>query len=265
MAGKVSLSDLPVALVVLGRGLVGVGVSALPRRFWSRWPVPAAALPAVSASLTAGAGLIIGLGGFLRYATGVAETAVSVPTPEGVPFNPAMAVSMFSIFAFALATPLGIACTYLVLSGAGRAFAVVAGAPGGDPVLTVLDDVLQRRLRRRGEARVVALRNAREGPAAPDVLVPGAEAGIPSADWVVVASRLKPGWERGVFVVTTHRWYRLGPREDRETPDGLRAFYPLEGVASAEVIRRSVYYDHPRLSALQASEMPECPSGTAPR
>jgi hypothetical protein len=235
------------------RTVCGIGLSLFPRRHWPRWALPAEALALVSALLTTAAGILVGLDGFLSYAGRVAAVANRVPASADVPFDPAMAVSMLSIVGFAFATPLGLACSYLTLSGVVRAVATVADAPMGDPLATIVDGFVHARLVRRAGERTVAARNAREGPAAPDVLLPGAEAGIPAAEWVVVASRLKEGWDVGVFVVTTDRWYRLGPRQDRETPEGLRAFYPLEAVASTEVLRRSVYYDHPRLSALQGA------------
>lgn len=237
-------------LAVLGRAAAGIGVSILPRRHWSRWDVPAEAFSTISAVLTIATGILAGLGGFLRYAARVANAGISLPAPQDAWFDPAMALSMFSVFAFALATPLGLVCTYLVVSGVTRSILVAAGTSAGDPLLTAIDTMVKRRTERRAEDREVALRHAREGPAVPDVLVTGEEAGMPGSEWVVISSRLKPGWDPGVFVVTTERWYRLGSRDDRQTPDGLRAYYPLEAVAAAEVIRRSVYYDHPRLSAL---------------
>lgn len=66
----------------------------------------------------------------------------------------------------------------------------------------------------------------------------------------MIASRLKPGWDNSVFVVTTDRSYRIADAHDRRTPEGLRRFYVLHAVGQAEVIRRSVFYDHPQLSAL---------------
>jgi len=54
----------------------------------------------------------------------------------------------------------------------------------------------------------------------PDRLVTGPAAGIPDAELVVVASRQKPGWERGVFVITPDAWYRLGEPIDRLQPEG---------------------------------------------
>lgn len=254
--GRVEGSIAIASLRVLGRAAAGIAVAILPRRHWSRWAVPAEPLSSLSAVLTIATGLLVGLEGFLRYAARIASAGLSLPPPEGVMFDPAMALSMLSIFAFALATPLGIACTYMVLSGVARSLMAAAGSPGGDPLLTIIDGRVHRRLRRRAEEREVALRHAREGPAVPDVLVKGEEAGIPDAEWVVISSRLKAGWDRGVFVVTTDRWYRLGAREDRQSAEGLRAVYPLEPVAATEVIRRSVHYDHPWLSAPHSTKAP---------
>jgi hypothetical protein len=153
-----------------------------------------------------------------------------------------------------LLTPPGLLSAYLVLSGLLRVAMAVADAPGGDPLLTLADHFLRERRLRVEQERALARRAALEGPEVPDLLLSGSEAGFPDAEWVVVASRLKPGWEAGAFVVTADRWYKLGPRQDRQQPDGLRAFYPLGPVAATEVIRRAVPYDHPRLSASEASQ-----------
>ena len=69
-----------------------------------------------------------------------------------------------------------------------------------------------------------------------------------STELVVVASRQKPGWERGVFVITPDAWYRLGEPIDREMPAGLRTLYPLTELRDLEVRRKSVEYTLPPLT-----------------
>ncbi|HET7294228.1 MAG TPA: hypothetical protein VFM88_17525 [Vicinamibacteria bacterium] len=224
----------------------------LRRDLEAHLPIRAMAFP--SAILQIAAGYFIGLDGFLRYAAGVAEGANRLTGEIGL----AMGLSGLSIFTFALLTPQGLVASYLVITGSARAlFAASSGVPG-DPLLALADHVYLARRRRSAEEQAIAERQAREGAAVPDVLETGPTAGFPDADWVVIASRLKPGWEKGVFVVTTDRWYRIADGVDRRTPDGLRRFYVLHAVGQAEVIRRSVFYDHPQLSALhdRKSETP---------
>jgi len=207
----------------------------------------------VSAAATVGAGVLIGFDGFLRYAARVGETMAPLAhETAGGPFSIGMGVSALSLPTFALLTPLGLFSSYLFVSGIVRAAMVAAGSPGGDPILTLADGVIGPMVRERARERAVAERAALEGPEVADVLALGADLGFPDAEWVVIASRLKPGWECGVFVVTTDRWWRIGAACDRRLAGGLRALYPLHAVAAAEVIRRSVYYDHPQLSALAA-------------
>jgi hypothetical protein len=238
----------------VGRLLGGVLLAFLPARHWARWDLPAAPLALVSAASTVAAGCLLGLDGYLRYAGRVGEilAPLSGETGDGI-FSVGMGMSALSLPTFALFTPLGLLCTYLVLSGIARVTMVLAGTPGGDPVLALADGWLHGRRRDRARETAAADRAALEGPEVADILTPGSELGFPDAEWVVVASRVKPGWQPGVIVVTTDRWWRIGAACDRRRPEGLRALYPLHAVAAAEVIRRSVYYDHPQLSALAAA------------
>ena len=221
--------------------------SLLPRRYWQRSTLPAERFATLSAVLTAAAGVLVGVDGFMR----------SAATPLAPLGGMAHGTESLTVLEFLRGTRLGWVSAYLSLSGVVRVGMAIAGRAGGEPVIAGLDALSRRVLRRRAEERRSLLRRRLEGPEVPDVLVTGASAGIDMAEWVVIASRLKAGWERGVFVVTTGSWYRLGRRQDRQTPEGLRAFYPLHAVAKAEVLRRSVYYDHPRLSALGAANPPE--------
>jgi hypothetical protein len=225
----------------------------LPARHWPRWDLPATPLAGVSAACAVAAGLLLGFDGYMRYAAGVAETLAPLATENGGGiFSVGMGMSALSLPTFAFFTPLGLLCTYLVLSGIARVAMVLAETPGGDPLLALADGWLHGRRRERAREAAAAERAALEGPEVADVLAPGADLGLPDAEWVVVASRVKPGWEPGVIVVTTDRWWRIGAVSDRRLRDGLRALYPLHAVAAVEVIRRSVYYDHPQLSALGA-------------
>ena len=238
--------------------IAGAAASVLPRRYWGRFELPVTGTAWISAIATIALGVFLGVHGYLRFVQTLGDVAASQAielsyqivegraqaTNPGIPF----VSSMLGLFAFVL-TPLGFVAAYLVASGLIRALGSAMGQPTGDPLLTLVDEWYSKR-RAQDEAEKARLeRNALEGPELPDELVVGPEAGFPEADWIVIASRLKLGWERGVFVVTPDRWYRLDDAIDRHTRDGLRRFYVLIAAGQAEVIRRSVFYEHPRLSA----------------
>jgi hypothetical protein len=65
---------------------------------------------------------------------------------------------------------------------------------------------------------------------------------------VIVASRRKPDWQPGVFIITAEKWYRVGESAERQMPGGLRMFYPLTEITDHEVLRRGVPYELPPLS-----------------
>src|SRR5262249_35311074 len=120
--------------------------------------------------------------------------------------------------------------------------------PRGDPLLTGVDELARAGYRRTGERRARAARNAREGAETPDLLIRGHDLGMADAVYLVVSSRLKPGWDPGVFLLTKEGRFRVGSRFDRQFPEGLRALYPLGEVAALEVTRRAVKYTLPALS-----------------
>ena len=233
----------------------------LPRRLWSEWEgrIPMARMALASALLAFFLGFGIGIPGFLRYAMGFSGTITDTmiqtahdvnvgKAPSDAPVR-AWGISFFSFVAFAFFTPTGLLATYLVLSGLYRLLAVAVHEPRGDPVLSLLDAGLRRLALKISRDRMIAVREAQEGPAVPDVLLTGKDAGVPEADFVLVASRIKPDWEPGVVVVTSEKWYRIGTPFDRRLAGGLRRLYPLTELAAAEVLRRSVAYELPRLSA----------------
>lgn len=115
-------------------------------------------------------------------------------------------------------------------------------------MLTLVDSIISTLRRKAAARRDVRAREALEGPEVPDRLVTGRAAGLPDADFVVVASRRKPGWERGVFVITPDLWYRLGAPTERRLHAGLRTLYPLTEIRDLEVVRKSVEYALPPLS-----------------
>ena len=93
-------------------------------------------------------------------------------------------------------------------------------------------------------------RAAREGPETRDRVVSGAKAEIPGCDLVIVSSRRKPGWERGVAVYTRDACYRIGEPVERTIAGKLRTLYPLTEHTDLEVVRKSVHYDMPDASTV---------------
>jgi hypothetical protein len=99
---------------------------------------------------------------------------------------------------------------------------------------------------RKCSASTRAAREAVEGPEVADRIVTASAAGIPDCDFVVVSSRRKPDWERGLAVFTDDGCYRLGEPVEQTIAGRLRTLYPLTAHDDLEVIRRSVRYDLPR-------------------
>jgi hypothetical protein len=237
-------------------------MAMLPRRRWRAFDrLPIERLSFVSALITLLAGLAVGVGGFFAYAArvadGLATATLDVATrqaarpasPNDVSTLAPMAFSVFSLAAFLFATPTGWAAMYLTGSGVVRAAGSAFDDPAGDPLLTGLDSLLTRARRRARSASSRRARERLEGPETPDLLFTGARAGAPGADYVVVASRRKPDWTAGTFIITSDKWYTLGHPFDMELPQGLRTAYPLTEQKVCEVLRRGIAYELPRLVA----------------
>src|SRR5262249_2257617 len=152
------------------------------------------------------------------------------------------------------ATPLGLLCTYLGGSGVARLLCWAADDPRGDLLLSMSDAVLRSRLGAARERRAQDERHAQEGARVADVLVTGRARGVPDAVYAVIASRVKPDWAPGVFVLTDEARFRIGEPFDRRVADGLRIVYPLLEVPAAEATRRRVAYTLPPLSEWDAVE-----------
>lgn len=220
-------------------------------------PIPRAA--ALSAILTVIASAVIGLGGFLEHGervqrqlgemiVRVAEGQLKGNIPEDARYNAApAAIAMLTPLEFALLTPLGLLASYLALSGIARGVGCVTGEPFGDPLLTAVDSGVRRLVGGTRDAQHRRTRLRREGVEVPDRLYPADWAGVADADFVVVASRRKPEWEAGTFVITSDKWYKLGVPFELDLPDGLRTIYPLKEQTLNEVMRRSVSYELPPL------------------
>lgn len=247
-------------VVTLLRGLLAVVAGLLPRAHWERfYGLPIAGTSLLSALVTLGAGLAVGIPGFLAYAQRSADAlaaatleiaakqATSPPGPNEISTFAPMPLSGLSILGFLLATPTGWLATYLVATGTFRMVGSLLSEPFGDPLLTGLDALLARVRGSARESRAQRLRQREEGPETPDRLFPAEWAGVADADFVVVASRRKPDWTKGAFVITPDTWYTLGEPFDLRLPQGLRTVYPLTRQKVCEVLRRGVVYDLPPL------------------
>jgi hypothetical protein len=247
------------------RAVAAVPAGVLPRRHWrtlDQW-VPVTRFALGSALVTFGLAAALGVPGFFRYAAGYGDVAsdamlqaagwpVAHPRAEITSQAQAQTVflsSYFLLFTFLFTTPTGVIASYLAVTGAVRAILVIVDDARGDPLLTMIDALVFRSRRRRRDRHEQLAREREEGPAVPDRIVSGHAAGITGADIVIVASRLKPGWDAGTFIITDENWYRLGTREDRWLPGGLRHFYPLAEINDLEVLRRGIRYDGPSAPA----------------
>ena len=256
------------AIDALGRGVLAVAVAFLPRRLWPRWNgwLPLGPAAVVASLLTFLAAFAVGIPCFLSYAAraggAVADTMLGTATAINMGRAPvaampgSYAVSMFGLPAFLFFTPLGWLTGYLFFTGMVRSIACATGDPHGDPLIGLADHLAGTVRRRRRDRTSAEVRAAQEGPLVPDVLLTGREGGAPEAAYVVVASRVKEGWQRGTFVITPDSWYRLGDPFDRRFADGMRRVYPLIVPGEAEAIRRQVRYELPPLSGAYPAAAP---------
>jgi hypothetical protein len=259
------------------RALLAVPAAFLPRRHWNSFdslPVERAA-PA-SGVLTMLGGLYAGGHGLIAYLNRAANASIDgtfnligrqsrgeAPPSADITTLDLQTLSVFSFFGFLLFTPLGLLSLYLALSGAARAISGWFEQPFGDPLLTGVDAAGVRTSRLARTRRADAARARAEGAEVPDRLYTGDWAGLEGVDFVVVASRRKPDWTRGTFVLTSDKWYTLGEPFDLLLPQGLRTVYPLTEQKVTEVLRRGVRYDLPPLSRAPAPRRsgPGCGAG----
>ena len=248
------------------RFVVAIFASLLPRHYWRQLettvPVSRAALLSGVISMLAAAAIAIPL--FLRYTEATSLIAVdamlratglrTTPAGDAAPSADAALASWFSGYlspiAFFLFTPIGLLSIYLFWTGWLRTVAAYVDDARGDPVLSTIDAVVRRTRDRSRTRRQREERERLEGPEVPDRLVTGKAAGFPDADLVVVASRRKPEWEAGTFVITTEKWFKLGMPLERQMPGGLRTLYPLTEITANEVLRRGVRYELPPVSGV---------------
>lgn len=237
-----------------------VAAGVAPRRLWPTLEVhlPLRSAAPLSGIVTLLTGFFIGVGGFFTLATKLAGAnndwmlgRLAGPPVGGdadVGFVP-YGVSALTLFIFLFFTPTGLFALYLTASGMLRTISAYFDDPRGDPVLTAIDWAAKTMFEKnRAERRQIA-RERLEGVDAPDVLRAGAWAGLPDADYVVLAARKKAEWEAGAVILTSSDWYKLGVPFDIQTPAGMRTAYPLKKMDTVEVVRRGIRYELPRLRA----------------
>jgi hypothetical protein len=259
------LGDLATSFEAVMRFAAATAAALVPRRYWpsveEHLPITQAALASAVATLALAG--VIAVPAFFRHSEASADRAVEAmlqssgwrtPAPGSPPPSSSRATatwvtSYLAFFSFAFFTPVGLFSTYLGLSAVVRAVCVAADEPMGDPLLTAVDAVARRGSYERRMRRARLSRERLEGPEVADRLVPAPAAGFADADVVVVASRQKPEWTAGAFVITSEKWYRLGHPVERLTPGGLRTLYPLTELRDREVVRRGIHYELPPPSA----------------
>jgi hypothetical protein len=245
--------------------LIAIGAAMLPKRYWEQMPhLPIRNVALASAIVTIVASAVIGLGGFLAYSERVGrETAALIlraaeaQLQGKLSMDPALNVAPLGVAALTpmafIFTPVGFLTAYLALSGLARAVSCVVDEPFGDPVLTGVDAIIRRATASARDKRQRRARVRAEGEEVADRLYPAEWAGIFDADFVVVSSRRKPGWEAGTFVITSDKWYQLGMPLDLQLAEGLRTIYPLKEHTINDVLRRGVSYELPPLRKTRPS------------
>src|SRR5476649_1037083 len=244
--------------------LVAVVAGILPRRLWPALErdLPMRSAAGVSGAVTLAAGVAVGTRGFFTFATTLADannnwmlahlagTPASYDAAVGlVPYG----ISVLTFFIFVLFTPTGLFASYLTASGMLRAIGAWFDDPFGDIILTGVDWAVTTMFDTNRRERQQIARRRLEGEDAPDVLRTGEWAGLPDADYVVLAARKKAEWLAGAIILTSSDWYKLGVSFDIQTPAGMRTAYPLKKMETVEVVRRGIQYELPRLPGTQRS------------
>ena len=237
-------------LVNAARRIAGIVAAMLPRRTWDALDlhVPVTSSAFVASLITFLAGVAIGIPGFLGYASAQSKLYIDLlvnAADQGQSPTRDMAVGMnaFALWTFLLLTPTGWATLYLAGTGFVRSIAAWFNDPRGDALLSAADWALRRVWHGGRTAHASRQRERLEGPETRDIVVPGARAGMPGADLVIIASRRKPGWDNGTIVITADAAYRIGIISERTIDGRLRTLYPLTEHKDLESFRRTVHYD----------------------
>ena len=244
------------------RALLAIAAGVLPSRWWPRFEgrLSVGRFAWASGLATLFLGSAIGFRGFFPYAEAFTQRVRQAVVQSDDPFAfPDMLFGLLAPINFAFGTPVGLVATYLCVTGVVRSLMGYVDDPRGDPLLTLADSLVHRIRARRKTVWAKLARQRLEGREVADRLVTDEWAGVDAA-YVLLASRRKPGWEEGVFVLTPDRWYRIGRVWDMPLPEGLRTAYPLTEVPLGEVLRKGVDYELPELSELSESSGQSQPS-----
>lgn len=216
--------------------LVGVFRCFLPVRYWQEMRRGAY----LSIFLTAALGVRIGYAGFFELAQKTGEDGAKLALKVGAPGGgvkgmgqtdavaAALQGSALVPFAFFLFTPMGWLADYLFISAVFRGISLAGDHPWGDPILTVVDNLVRGKRADSLARRQAEERELQEGPEVPDQILECRKFAGKEADFVVVSSRRKEGWT----LHHRHRRLRPAPRrrpagaEGRWTPSHL---LPVEG------------------------------------
>jgi hypothetical protein len=235
------------------RWIGGLLAANLPRRYWPALDdyVTASGMAAVAGIATLLVGLVTGVFGFILFTEDLvsqnnAALANNVD-PMAITRYMMWAMNGLVLFQFLFLTPQGWIAMYCTVTGLARALGPTLDDPHGDFLLTLVDAGARTAWAatvRRGE---IDNRKLLEGPEVRDRIHRGAHLGLPKADLVVVASRLKDGWEPGAVVVSERGAYRLTDMEDRTIDGRLRRLYSLVLHEDLEVFRKIVHYEFAQL------------------
>ena len=229
--------------------LAGIAAAMLPRRWWPHLDtrVPASGMALVSGFATFLLGAAIGIPGYLAYLTDLADrlNRVALATPGQGGAGAGSVLMALGLFTFLFGTPMGLTATYLGVTGFLRAVAALWGDGFGDPLLTAVDSAAVHLW---GGTRAKAnawQREAREGPEMPDRILSAEHLGICGAQFVIAASRRKPGWDKGTVLLSEDGAYRIVSIEERTLGGRLRTLYAVSEHRDLEAFRRTVHYTLP--------------------
>ena len=241
--------------------VVALPFAWLPKRYWQSVDLPVPNVAFASSMIGLFAGFAIGIRGYFQYLVALysskgasileiskQQVAGALPETAEVSAIP-MTLGILAPISFALATPIGLLATYLVLTNFFRVIEWYIGEPGGDPILTGLDSLARRLFGRHQVKSARRERERLEGKEEPDRRYEGTWADMPEVDFVIVAARRKPRWTKGTWIITaTDGWYTLGEPFDRPLPQGVRTIYPLTlQTTTLDVLRKGEPYELPPL------------------
>lgn len=234
--------------------LVGIFRCFLPVRYWQEMRRGAY----LSILLTAALGVRIGYAGFFELAQKTGEDGAKLALKVGGPGGgvkgmdqttavaAALQGSALVPFAFFLFTPMGWLADYLFISAVFRGISLAGDHPWGDPILTVIDNVVRGKRADSLAKRQAAERELAEGPEVPDQILECRKFAGKDADFVVVASRRKEGWTLLTTVIADSVRLRIGDPLERNVNGLLRTCYPLKVIRDLQVDRRIVHYEWPK-------------------